>query len=99
MTGAWLQYLLVGLLLAWSLLRMLRQLFPGTVRDVRNRLAQTATRRGWSRLGGRLQSGQSGAGCGSGCDSCGSCSTTSATPTEDAQQPVRLRGDIVRSAH
>ncbi len=92
MSGIWLQYLLVGLLLAWSLLRVLRQLFPNLIRDSQNRLAQGAAKRGWARLGSWLQSGQSGAGCGSGCDSCGSCSTTPVVP--DPERPLQLRGSM-----
>lgn len=87
-----LQILLVGLLLAWSGWRVLHQLIPTTMRNVQNRLAQRATRQGWTRLGEWLQSGESGAGCGDGCSTCGSC----ATPVEpvDVEQPVRLKGEL-----
>lgn len=95
MSGALVQYLLVSLLLAWSLLRVLRQLFPTQVRNGQNRLAQSVAKQGWLRLGAWLQSGQSGAGCGSGCTACGTCATT---PTEvDAARPLQLRGEMAKS--
>ncbi len=83
------QYLLVGLALAWSLLRVTRQLFPGALHAGQNRLAQRAAKRGWQRLGSWLQSGERSAGCGSGCNTCGSCATTAAIAPE---RPVQLRG-------
>lgn len=94
MNGALVQYLLVGMLLAWSLLRVARQLFPAFVRNGQNRLAQGVARQGWLRLGAWLQSGQSGAGCGSGCNTCGTCATN---PLADTTSPVQLRGKMADS--
>lgn len=88
------QYLLVGLVLAWSLLRVARQLFPTPVRNAQNRLAQNVAKHGWTRLGSWLQSGESGAGCGSGCNTCGTCAST---PAVEPERPVQLRGNMADS--
>ncbi|MEL0027559.1 MAG: DUF6587 family protein [Perlucidibaca sp.] len=90
MTSLALQYLLVGLLLAWSLSRVLGQLFPQLAGKLRTPLAQAASRQGWTRLGRLLQPAQRNQGCDSGCDSCGSCSTT----TDAGSQPLSLRGKL-----
>lgn len=91
-----LQLIPVGLLLVWSSWRLLRHLFPVWSRDVQNRLAQRVTRSGWARLGRWLQSGESGAGCGDGCDTCGNCATPVTTASSDpaAEQGVKLVGKM-----
>ena len=83
----------VGLLLAWSSWRLLRHLFPVVMRNAQNRLAQRITRAGWARLGRWLQSGESGAGCGDGCDTCGNCATP-AMPAAATEQDVKLVGKL-----
>ncbi|MEK6788949.1 MAG: DUF6587 family protein [Pseudomonadota bacterium] len=85
------QYGLVGALLGWSLWRFLRTLMPSLMRNLQNRLAQVVAKAGWLRLGSWLQSGEAGAGCGSGCNTCGTCaSPASATPAK-AEAPVQWR--------
>jgi len=73
------QHALVAALMTWSLWRFLRALVPSLMRNLQNRLAQTVSKAGWPRLGSWMQSGEAGAGCGSGCNTCGSCSTPAKT--------------------
>lgn len=91
--SASMQLFVVGLLLAWSGWRLARQLFPVLTRDAQNRLAQRVARAGWARLGSWLQSGESGAGCGSGCDTCGNC-TTPVAPASTPEASVKLVGKL-----
>lgn len=89
--SALIQNVLVGALLSWSLWRFLRTLMPTLMRNLQNRLAQAVAKTGWLKLGSWLQSGEAGAGCGSGCNTCGTCATpTSATPAE-TEAPVQWR--------
>lgn len=82
------QYVLVGVLLCWSLWRFLCSLMPTLMRNAQNRLAQAVAKAGWPSLASKLQSGVAGAGCGSGCNTCGSCANTVA----DKEAPVQWRG-------
>ena len=88
-----LQWGLVSLVLAWSLLQLVRKLLPGTSRAWQGRLADAAARRGWARFGRWLQPAGGGAGCdsgcGSGCDSCGD----SGSPSDAPATPVQWRPD------
>ncbi|MES3039794.1 MAG: DUF6587 family protein [Pseudomonadota bacterium] len=89
--SALIQNVLVGALLSWSLWRFLRTLMPTLMRNLQNRLAQAVAKAGWLKLGSWLQSGEAGAGCGSGCNACGTCATpASATPAE-TEAPVQWR--------
>lgn len=85
------QYVLVGALLSWSLWRFLRTLMPTLMRNLQNRLAQVVAKAGWLRLGSWLQSGEAGAGCGSGCNTCGTCATPASDAPADTEAPVQWR--------
>lgn len=89
--SALIQYVLVGALLSWSLWRFLRSLMPVLMRNLQNRLAQKVARAGWLRLGSWLQSGEAGAGCGSGCNACGSCATPTPSAAAEPEVPVQWR--------
>ncbi len=89
--SALIQYVLVGALLGWSLWRFLRTLMPTLMRNLQNRLAQAVARAGWLRLGSWLQSGEAGAGCGSGCNTCGTCATPASATPADTEAPVQWR--------
>ena len=85
------QYVLVGALLCWSLWRFLLSLMPTPIRNLQNRLAQKVAKAGWMRLGSWLQSGEAGAGCGSGCDTCSTCATPSPASFTVHETPVQWR--------
>jgi len=85
------QNFLVGALLSWSLWRFLRTLMPTLMRNLQNRLAQTVSKAGWPKLGNWMQSGEAGAGCGSGCSTCGSCTTPAIKPVDEPPSAVQWR--------
>ncbi len=85
------QYVLVGALLGWSLWRFLRTLMPTLMRNMQNRVAQTVAKAGWLKLGSWLQSGEAGAGCGSGCNACGTCATPAPAAPDQTEAPVKWR--------
>lgn len=85
------QYGLVGALLGWSLWRFLRTLMPSLMRNLQNRLAQVVAKAGWLRLGSWLQSGEAGAGCGSGCNTCGTCASPAPATPAETEAPVQWR--------
>lgn len=89
--NALIQYVLVGALLSWSLWRFLRTLMPTLMRNLQNRLAQVVAKAGWLKLGSWLQSGEAGAGCGSGCNTCGTCAKPASDAPVDTEAPVQWR--------
>ncbi|MGH8491846.1 MAG: DUF6587 family protein [Moraxellaceae bacterium] len=75
------QWLVVVLLMAWSLSFTLRRFLPAVLQQA---LATAAEARGWSRLAVRLQPVAK-AGCDSGCSSCSPSCSSQATPAVAAQ--------------
>lgn len=86
--NAFLQWLVIALLLGWSLFTVLRRVFATPLRHAQERLAAQAGAHGWPRLARWLQPAASAGGCGSGCSTCGDCASAPATP---AEQPVTLK--------
>lgn len=81
------QWLIVGAVLTWSVVFMLRRFLPAIWRED---MAVWLHRRGWTRLSAWLAPAAA-AGCGNGCSSCSpSCSSQSSAPA--AAQPVQWRG-------
>lgn len=91
--NAALQWLVVGLLLAWSAGVMLARFFPAPAAALRERLAVRAEARGHTRLAARLRPAVASGGCDSGCSSCATGCGTPATslPTKAGTQPVQWR--------
>lgn len=85
--NAALQWLVVGILLLWSLNVALRR-WTGPLQQ---RLAQALAARGWTRIAGWLAPVLSTAACDSGCSDCrGACGSESSTPAA-TPQPVQWR--------
>lgn len=91
--NAALQWLVVGLLLAWSLGAMLARFFPAPAARLRAAGALAAERHGLPRLAARLRALPASGGCDSGCGSCKTGCGTPALPAarETAAAPVRWR--------
>lgn len=91
--NATLQWLVVGLLLAWSATVMLARFFPGPAAALRERLAARAEARGQVRLAAYLRPAAASGGCDSGCSSCATGCGTPATPlpAKDSATPVQWR--------
>jgi hypothetical protein len=87
------QGLIIAGLLGWSLFFMLRRVAPNLVRNQQYQLANTLSRHGWPKLARWLEPTLSvGGGCGSGCNTCGSCaSNPNQTPEPSVQQPVQWK--------
>lgn len=83
------QWLVVALLMTWSLVFMLRRFVPAALLTA---LSRRAGALGWAGLAARLQPVAK-AGCDNGCSSCGpSCdSHADAPPALPAVQPVQWR--------
>lgn len=91
--NAMLQWLVVGLLLAWSAGVMLARFFPGPTAALRERLAARAEARGHARLAAGLRPAPATGGCDSGCSSCATGCGSPATPlpAKDVATPVQWR--------
>lgn len=91
--NAMLQWLVVGLLLAWSAGVMLARFFPGPAAALRERLAARAEVGGHTGLARRLRPAPATAGCDSGCSSCTSGCGTPVAPfsARDSATPVQWR--------
>jgi hypothetical protein len=75
-----LQYLIVGLIVAWAAWVAAMRLLPRTWRTaLRQRMAAIAGAAGWTSLAQRLGASTGAAACG-GCDSCGDKPATAARP-------------------
>ena len=82
------QELMVGLMVAWSLWRVLRRYAPQLMYRVQNALANLVRKIGWLRLAVWLTPiVPVAAGCGSGCDGCG----TSAAPSPNSSLKSSLK--------
>lgn len=90
--NATLQWLVVGVLLGWSVWAMLARLAPGVALALREQLARAAAARGRDGLAARLREIPAAAGCDSGC---ASCKTGCAAPAP-APAPVPVRPDSSR---
>jgi hypothetical protein len=87
------QGLVMAALLGWSLFFMLRRVAPNLVRNQQTQLANALNMHGWKKLAQWLEPTlSSGGGCGSGCNTCGSCPSN---PNKDAEptvpQPVQWK--------
>lgn len=87
------QELIVGLLVVWSLWRVLRRYAPQVMYRVQNALANLVRKIGWSRLAVWLiPVVPVTAGCGSGCSDCApSCASHAATPASIEPSPSEAR--------
>lgn len=85
-----LQWLVVGLLLAWSLGSMLARFFPAPAARLRAALARRAEAAGHARLAARLRAVPAAGGCDSGC---ASCKTGCGAPLAPASRPVAAPRD------
>lgn len=89
MLGDILQVLIMAGLLGWSLFFMLRRIAPNFVRNRQYQLAASFNSHGWTKLAQWLAPAiSSGGGCGSGCNTCGSCPSN---PNKAAEQPVQWK--------
>lgn len=87
--SALLQWLIVGLIVGWSLQVALRRLLPGASRQLQSRLARALALAGAPRLAARLQAvAPVAAACDSGCSG---CDTGCSKVVTSAVQPVQWR--------
>jgi hypothetical protein len=91
--GNAIQGLIMTGLLGWSLFFMLRRVAPNLVRNQQYQLADTLRKFGWQKLARWLVPAVStGGGCGSGCNTCGSCASNPNKAAEPSvQQPVQWK--------
>lgn len=90
--SALLQWLIVGLIVGWSLQVALRRLLPGVSRQLQSRLARLLTAAGAQRLAARLPVAPVAAACDSGCSGCDTgCSKVAVPVPAAAAQPVQWR--------
>lgn len=86
--NAMLQWLVVALIVGWSLQVALRRLLPGVSRTLQSRLAAALRAIGAPALAARVQAAPAVSSCSSGCSGCDTgCSKT----TAPAEQPARWR--------
>lgn len=84
-----LQVLVMAGLLSWSVFFMLRRIAPDLVRKQQYQLATACNTRGWNKLALWLEPAiATGGGCGSGCNTCGSCPSN---PNKETAQPVQWK--------
>lgn len=89
MIGYLLQGLIMAALLGWSVFFMLRRIAPKFIANQQRQLANAFNVQGWPRLAQWLEPAIStGGGCGSGCNTCGSCA---ANPNKETAQPVQWK--------
>jgi len=87
--GNALQILIMAGLLGWSLFFMFRRIAPNFVRSQQQQLATSLNTHGWKKLALWLEPAMStGGGCGSGCNTCGSCPSN---PNKSVDQPVQWK--------
>lgn len=90
--SALLQWLIVGLIVGWSLQVALRRLLPGVSRQLQSRLARLLAMTGAARLAARLQVvAPAAAACDSGCSGCDTGCSKVAVPVTPVAQPVQWR--------
>lgn len=90
--GNMIQVLVMAGLLGWSVLFMLKRIAPNFVRNRQYQLATACNTRGWKKIALWLEPAlRVDGGCGSGCNSCGSCP---ANPNQAAEQPVLRKKPI-----
>ena len=88
------QELMVGLLVAWSLWRVLRRFAPQLMYRVQNALANLVRKIGWSRLAVWLTPvAPVMAGCGTGCDGCTSGSAPNTASSCVSHPAVEVNTD------
>ena len=94
------QVLVMASILSWSVFFMLRRVAPTVIRNQQYRLAHVLSTRGWVKLGHWLEPViNTGGGCGSGCNTCGSCpsnphsnpKSNQETNAKDIIQPVQWK--------
>lgn len=89
MIGNIVQVSVMAGLLGWSLFFMLKRIAPNLVRNQQYQLANAFNTHGWKKLAKWLEPTiSSGGGCGSGCNTCGSCASN---PNKAAEQPVQWK--------
>lgn len=86
--GNVIQVLVMAGLLGWSLFFMLRRIAPKLVSNQQYQLANAFNTRGWTKIAQWLEPAISTSGCGSGCNTCGSCPSN---PNKNAEQPVQWK--------
>ena len=67
-----LQWVIVGLVVIWSLWRVLNKVLPGTMSSLQRKLAAQLRAAGWAKTANSLSPAVESAGCGSGCGGCAS---------------------------
>lgn len=84
-----LQMLVMTGLLGWSVFFMLRRIAPNFVRNKQYQLATAFNTRGWKKVALWLEPAiATSGGCGSGCNTCGSCPSN---PNKAQEQPVQWK--------
>lgn len=87
--GNVLQGLVMTGILGWSVFFMLRRIMPKLVSNQQRQLANTVNARGFTKLAQWLEPTiATSGGCGSGCNTCGSCASN---PNKEAGQPVQWK--------
>ncbi|GEM_PF-600717 len=87
--GNVLQGLIMAGLLGWSVFFMLRRIMPKFVSNQQRQLASAFNAQGWTKLAQWLEPTIStGGGCGSGCNTCGSCASN---PNKEDVQTVQWK--------
>lgn len=67
-----LQLVIVGVIVAWSLWRVLQKILPGTMGSLQRKLAAQLRGAGFSKTANWISPVAESGGCGSGCGSCAS---------------------------
>ena len=89
LSGNVLQLLIMAGLLSWSLFFMLKRIAPNLMRNQQYQLAAGFNARGWKKLAQWLQPAiVTSGGCGSGCNTCGSCPSN---PNKESVQAVQWK--------
>lgn len=66
------QWAIIGVVVAWSLWRVLKKILPGTMNSAQALLAKQLRAAGWNKTANWLAPVATAGGCGSGCGSCAS---------------------------
>lgn len=83
------QGLIMAGLLGWSMFFMLRRVMPKLVSNQQRQLANVVNARGWTKLAQWLEPTiKTSGGCGSGCNTCGSCPSN---PNKEVIQTVQWK--------
>jgi hypothetical protein len=92
MIGNVIQVLIMAGLLGWSLFFILKRLAPNLVRTQQTHLANSFYSHGWQKIAQWLEPAvSSGGGCGSGCNTCGTCPSNPNKAAEEITEPVKWK--------